>query len=404
MAGADRRVIILLGSAWGMGGTIRSVHNLAGYLAKNHEVEILSLMRGRAEPFFEFSPGVKVTALDDRRPGATPRGLRIFRRILSRRTSALMPAADKAISGTNLWTDVRLVRELRRRSGFLIGTRPGINLIAAYLSPPGFITIGQEQMNLRSHSAELRGLIRRLYPRLDGLAVLTEQDMHEYQTLLGEGAGKLRLTRIPNTARDMPGPRADLSATTVLAAGRLTRQKGFDLLIEAFGLVAEAHPGWRLRICGQGHLRDELARQIEEQGLSEMIEMPGPRDLDEEMANASIFVLSSRFEGFPLVLLEAMSKGMAVVSFDCPTGPSDVVDDHRNGILVPPRDVDALAAGIAEMIEDEELRRRCGPAAIETARDYTIEAIGPLWEALFDELAPRRRSAPVAAAAAQPGR
>ena len=81
------------------------------------------------------------------------------------------------------------------------------------------------------------------------------------------------------------------------------------------------------------------------------------------MAQASIYALSSRFEGFPLVLVEAMSKGMACVAFDCPTGPADIIDDHRNGLLVPAKDVEGLTAALMEMVEDEELRRRCGDAA-----------------------------------------
>ena len=113
----------------------------------------------------------------------------------------------------------------------------------------------------------------------------------------------------------------------------------------------------------------------------------GPaEDIGADMAEASVFVLSSRFEGFPLILLEAMSKGMGIVSFDCPTGPADIVDDHRNGLLVPAEDVEGLARAIREIVEDEELRRRMAAAAVETAQEYTIEAIGPLWEELFAEL------------------
>ena len=108
------------------------------------------------------------------------------------------------------------------------------------------------------------------------------------------------------------------------------------------------------------------------------------------MAQASIYALSSRFEGFPLVLVEAMSKGMACVAFDCPTGPADIIDDHRNGLLVPAKDVEGLSAALMEMIEDEELRRRCGDAALETARDYTMAAIGPKWDEMLQALLQRR--------------
>ncbi len=109
------------------------------------------------------------------------------------------------------------------------------------------------------------------------------------------------------------------------------------------------------------------------------------------MEQSSIYVLSSRYEGFPLVLIEAMAKGMAVVAFDCPTGPADIVDDHRNGLLVPAKDVEGLTAAMMEMVEDEELRRRCAAAALETARDYTMAAIGPKWDEMLQALVQGRR-------------
>jgi glycosyltransferase involved in cell wall biosynthesis len=279
-----------------------------------------------------------------------------------------------------------LVRRLRRRAGFLVGTRPGLNLILAELSPPGLVRIGQEHMNLSHHPPPLRKAMRRLYPRLDALTVLTGEDMRAYEAHLD---GRVRLVQIPNSVREMSGGSADLTAKTVLAAGRLSPQKGYDLLISAFAQVVAKHPDWRLRICGDGPRRGQLEALIAEHGLEDAVELPGPaHDFSAEIAGASLFVLSSRFEGLPLVLLEAMSKGMGIVSFDCPTGPADVVDDRRNGLLVPARDVDALAAGILELVEDEGLRRRCAAGAVETARAYTIDAIGPRWEALFRELAP----------------
>ena len=99
-----------------------------------------------------------------------------------------------------------------------------------------------------------------------------------------------------------------------------------------------------------------------------------------------MFVLSSRFEGFPLILLEAMSKGLPVVSFDCPTGPRELIENRRNGMLVADGDVDALAAGMREMIADPELRERLAAASVETVQAYSMQAIGPRWDALLDEL------------------
>ena len=382
----DRRVVIVIGSAWGMGGTIRAALNLAGYLADHADVEILSAYRRRDTPFMgAFPPGVTVTALDDQRPSAGSGWRHRLVELVRSRGSVLVHPADVGYEGFTLWSDIQLVRRLRRGSGVLIGTRPGLNLMLATLELPGYATIGQEQMHLRSHNRTLRRAMARHYRRLDALAVLTQQDLEEYRALLGDGAP--RLMRIPNTVQRIGPGRADLDAKQVLAAGRLTPQKGFDLLVPAWAHVAAEHPDWRLRISGRGEWRDRLATMIDQHGLGEQVVLTrAAKNLARRMEHHSIFVLSSRFEGFPLVLLEAMGMGMAVVAFDCPTGPADVIEDHRNGLLVPHKDVDALGAAIAEMIADPELRRRCAAAAVETAREYTMEAVGPRWDALLGEL------------------
>ena len=392
-ATARERVVILLVSAWGMGGTIRAALNLAAYLSRDRDVEILSTVRFRDESFFgAFPPGVTVEAIDDQRPGGAPRGpVRWIRRALDRVPSVLVHPADRAAQHHTLWFDLQVARRLRRGSGYLIATRPGLNMAVARLRLPGFVTIGEEQMHLLHHDRRLRAAMPQRYRGLDALVVLTERDVERYTKLL---KGKVRVERIPNTVRELSGRPADPGAKVVLAAGRMTAQKGFDMLIDAYAQVAREHPDWRLRICGAGPWRKRLEAQIDAHALADVIELPGPSDdLGGEMEAASIFVLSSRFEGFPLVLLEAMSKRLAVVAFDCPTGPSDIVDDHENGILVPPKDVDGLARGIREMIEHEELRRRCGAAAVDTARQYAIDAIGPRWDALFRELAQGRAHA-----------
>jgi glycosyltransferase involved in cell wall biosynthesis len=104
------------------------------------------------------------------------------------------------------------------------------------------------------------------------------------------------------------------------------------------------------------------------------------------MSQASLFVLSSRFEGLPMVMIEAMSLGLPVVSFDCPTGPREVIEDGRSGVLVSDGDVDALALAMLAVVEDPERRRALGAGAAERARDYALESIGPRWEALIAEL------------------
>ena len=380
-----RKVYILLVSAWGMGGTIRAAINLAGYLASHHDVEIVSTYRRREEPYFAFDPRVTVTALDDERPGAYPLPARLARAVMRRIPSALYHSADIRKHNHSLWTDVRFVRMLRGRRGIAIASRPGQNILLADLAVPGLVTVGLEQMNLRSHAKNLRKVMLRRYRDLDALAVLTDEDMADYERSMNGTAPPM--WRLPNTVREIEPPTADLTAKRIFAAGRYTPQKGYDMLLRAFAPVSERHPDWELKVFGRGKREKELRALVAELGLEDRVELAGPTDdVAGEMARASVYALSSRYEGFPLVLIEAMAKGMACVAFACPTGPADIVDDHRNGLLVPAKDVEGFSAALEEMISDEELRRRCGAAALETAREYTMAAIGPKWDEMLQAL------------------
>jgi glycosyltransferase involved in cell wall biosynthesis len=306
-------------------------------------------------------------------------------RRLSRLPSVLMTSADHGSHALSLWTDVRLAQLLRRApAGILLATRPGLNLIAAEVAPRRLAAVGMEHMHLTAHPPRLIAAIRRAYPRLAALVVLTEADRRDYAALLGAVP---RIERIPNAVPRHDGPPARLEGTRVLAAGRLTPQKGFDRLVPAFARVAAVHPEWTLRICGGGPERAALRRLVAQHALGGRVELPGPvPDVPAEMTGASLFVLSSRHEGLPMVLLEAMDKGLPVVSFDCPTGPRELIEDRRNGLLVAPGDVEGLARAMLELIEDAGLRRRCADGARATARAYALGEVGPRWDRLLAEL------------------
>ena len=279
------------------------------------------------------------------------------------------------------------MRRLRGRSGILVGTRPGVNLMIAQLQAPGLRTVGLEQMNLGKHNTGAAQGDEAPLPQPRRARRAHRAGPRGLPASCSTAAS--RCTASPTPCARCPAPRPTSSAKTVYAAGRFRYQKGFELLIPAWAETAKAHPDWTLRLRGARPPREPLRGLIEEHGLEDSVTIEGPaEDIGADMAEASVFVLSSRFEGFPLILLEAMSKGMGIVSFDCPTGPADIVDDHRNGLLVPHEDVEGLARAIREIVEDEELRRRMAAAAVETAQQYTIEAIGPLWEELLRRAQP----------------
>ena len=378
-----RTVRILLQHAYGMGGTIRTVLNLAGHLARERDVEIVSVVRTVREPFFPIPPGVRVSFLDDRTRRRGPVGW-----LLSRLPSMLIPRQENVYGAVSLLTDLRMVRYLRSmRTGVLISTRPGFNLITALFAPPGVITIGQEHVALDVHSPEVVRLIKRRYGRLDAFVTLTQVDLEHYRRVLKTPPG--RLLRIPNAVTTLSGDVSKLDGKVVVAIGRMAHAKGFDLLVKAWQPVAAAHPDWVLRLYGRGRPEAErkLRARIEEAGLSDtMLLMGSSPEIGMELAKSSIYAVSSRYEGFSMTILEAMSKGVPVVSFDCPHGPGEVIAHEHNGLLVPPRKPAALAEALCRLIEDRELRGRLGDNATLTAADYSLDAIGARWDALLADL------------------
>jgi glycosyltransferase involved in cell wall biosynthesis len=176
----------------------------------------------------------------------------------------------------------------------------------------------------------------------------------------------------------------DTGRRTLLAVGRLIPQKGFDLLIEAFAQVAARHQGWDLCILGEGHSRKQLEQAIADRGLSGRVSLPGfISEVRARMRQADLFVLSSRFEGFPMVLLEAMAEGLACVSCDCETGPGEMIRHGENGWLVPANDVAALAEALDKLMQDPVLRRGLGDRAREVTSTYSLPAVLGQWDTLI---------------------
>jgi glycosyltransferase involved in cell wall biosynthesis len=340
------RVRFLLPDAYGMGGRVRSVFNLAGSLALRHDVQIASLDRRAPEPAQPLPPAVELVPL------------------LSE--AALNEYVTAATDGV------------------LIGTRPDLVMAIAEHRRPGVATVGQEHFHLGRYGKPMRARMQQWYPLLGAHVSLTRDDAAAYRALLGERPPTLC---IPNAVDGPVDLTAELVNPVVVAAGRLAHQKGYDRLMRAWRLVHDEHPDWRLRILGEGDKRADLEAQRDRLGLSDVVELPGFSDrLDEELAAASLFVLSSRFEGLPMVVLEAMAIGLPVVSFDCPTGPHDLIGPAE-GMLVPNGRVRALADAIGTMIELGPQRRRAlGAAARTRSEQYHLPAVTSQWEQLFGRL------------------
>lgn len=180
---------------------------------------------------------------------------------------------------------------------------------------------------------------------------------------------------------------ADSSKKWIIGMGRLTYQKGFDLLLTAFKKIASQHPDWQLLILGQGHLKNELEKLKEDLCLSNQVIFTGaitnPFPI---LSNSKLFVMASRFEGFPMAHGEALACGLPVICTDCPSGPREIIRDGIDGILVPNGDIPALAAAMDSLMSDDKERMRLATRAPEVTQRFSLEKILQTWEALFAEV------------------
>lgn len=222
--------------------------------------------------------------------------------------------------------------------------------------------------------------MRRTYQDVDLFLLLTQHDADRFER---DGFNNVAVMHNPLTM--YPDQASALTERRVINVGRYHEQKNQRALIQAFALVARHHPDWSLRLVGEGPLEGQLREQIDALGLAARIELAGPSSqVEAELRNSSIFALSSDFEGLPLVLAEAMACGVPCVSFDCAPGIREIISDEVDGVVVPPRDVEALAAGICRLIEDEFLRRSLGAAARHNIRRFSRAEILRQWHEVFD--------------------
>ena len=350
------------------------------YFAEHYGYDItIILTEGKDKPlFYQLSDKIKVVHLDINfeelwgKPFVSKvllylKKQREFRRKLKEQLMHIRP--DITIS------------LLRREINFITSIHDGSRKIGE---------LHVNRANYRNFEANDTNILKRLFARfwmnnlvkhlsrLDRFVVLTEEDFHSWKELDNTIV-------IPDPVSFKPSGISRQENKRVIAVGRYAYQKGFDMLLEAWSMIEKQCPEWRLAIYGMGD-RTPYEQQAARLGLDmTRCHINGSTaDIEKEYSESSLFVLSSRFEGFGMVLVEAMSCGLPVVSFACPCGPRDIVSNGQNGLLVENGNVGQLAKAMLSLISDDDMRRKMGESAKDDAQRFDMDVIAGQWQKLFE--------------------
>lgn len=355
--------------------------NKVSYLASRFQWDIMIVttdQQGRP-PFYRFPDGIRMVDLginysDDNTKNVFLKisGYLRRKRLHKRRLTALLQK-EKADIVVSLYPS---------ESSFLPGIKDGSKKVLE-LHYCKFFRLQYGRKGLlglidRWRTRQDKSIVR----RFDRFVVLTHEDKG-YWGLLPN------IEVIPNAAMNMGGHYSDVSAHRIIAVGRLDYQKGFDRLIRAWKTVQKSckYSDWHLDIFGQGEWKGMLQKMIRDNDLQgNTCINPPTKDIGTEYIKSSLLVMSSHYEGFPMVMIEAMACGLPVVSFDCKCGPRDIIRHGENGLLVPNGDIDGLADAMMEIMDNEAYRKMLSANARKVLLTYSEEAVMGKWIDLFTSL------------------
>ena len=377
------KIIYLIAGTYRAAGMERVLANKANWLAsRGYDVLVVTTDQRGREPAFRLDPSIRSVDLDinyeeNNGGGFLNKVLRYpFKQLRHRRRLSALLKAEKA--------DV-VVSMFCNDAAFLPSIKDGSRkVLEIHFSRFKRLQYGRKGLWALADRFRSRNDLR-VVSRFDRFVVLTQEDRGYWEA----DAALPNICVIPNARTFAPAASSDSpdtasSAGIVLAAGRYNAQKAFDRLIEVWKTVSPQAPGWKLRIAGDGELRQALQQQIDAAGLHDSVILgKAEGDIRDLYAAADIYALTSLYEGLPMVLLEAQASGLPIVAMACKCGPRDVVTDGEDGFLVPEGDNAAMADKLLELINDPALRHRMGAAALRASDRFDEAAVMQRWTSLF---------------------
>lgn len=363
------------------GGVERVLTTKANYLAevKGYSVYIILTDGQNRQPYYPLSPQVHVIQLNLNFEELWH--LPFWKKVIAylKKQKRYRKELEKTL--LTIKPDIT-VSLLRREINFITQIKDGSKKI-------GELHINRQ--NYRNFKADENNFLKRLFShlwnkqlmrnlkKLDKFIVLTQQDYNAWTELNN-------VQIIPNPLPFYPAQTAECTNKKVIAVGRFSHEKGFDLLAQAWSIVTSKHPDWTLQLYGNGNI-DPLLKYTQKLGITSTFKInDATTHIIDKYTESSIFALSSRFEGFGMVIAEAMACGVPAVSFSCPWGPKDIIRDGEDGILVENGNVELLAEKISYLIENENIRKEMGQKAHRNIKRFEEEKIMRQWIDLFESI------------------
>lgn len=340
-------------------GTERAVINLANNLSvHNYQVIIWSLHTSDGTPFFEVAEDIVVNHLNIVYP-------------------------KKYVGKVkSLYLLKKLLNKLDVKDSYVIGTNHVINCLLPFTSLRKYnVIFGCEHLNYDSAVPLTKKIRTFCYSKLDSLIVLTQSDVEQYERYIPS----LKTLAIPNEISFYTEEINDYSIKRVLAIGRLELQKGFDIMIDDIGDIMKDFPNWTLTIVGSGTMEEELLDKISKKSIRNIEILPPTKNVEQLYLSSSFYLMTSRNEGFPMVLLEAQATGLSVLAYDCPTGPREIIINNETGFVVNIQDKTEFRNRFKELLINESLRLKLGVNAKNKILRFDRENTFKLWERLFND-------------------
>lgn len=363
------------------GGIEKQTITFANELSKKYNVKIISTYTMKSEPAYEVNSNVQIKYLIDDKPNRNE-----FKdAIKSKNPLKIIKEAFKAIKILYLKKHL-MIKEIKKlQTDFVLSTRIEYADMLSKYAPKSVITMTQE--HLHNDSDKYINKVKKSFKNLNYLIVLGPGSRENYSKWLKDNK-KIKIVEIPNILEKIPQQSSKLDGNRLVSVGRLHPVKDFKTLIYVFEKIIEKIPSATLTIVGGGDEYDNLNNLIKELNLEKSIKITGMLDkeqVEEKMLNSDLYVMTSLTECFPMVLLEASSCGLPLISFDVPVGPKAIIKNGVNGYLIDDRNIEEMASKLIELLNNRTELKNLGKNSKEIVNNYIPERIMNKWDEIFQK-------------------